>query len=50
MSDSFYKAVRDEKYLKESGEWDRRKRQDEEDQRVADRRSREVNGEDYPGA
>lgn len=48
MSDSFYRAVQEEKYLKETGEWHRRKRQDEEDQRIADRKIREASGEDYP--
>jgi len=48
MAKSFYDAVRDKKYRKESGEQDRQKRDDEEDQRIADRRSRETMGDDCP--
>lgn len=48
MAESFWRAVSEQKYLKESGEYDRRKRENEEDQRRADRRQREAMGEDYP--
>lgn len=43
-----YDAMKEREYMKRTGEWDRRKRADEEDQRTADRRQREVQGEDHP--
>jgi len=46
---NFWRAVDEERYLKESGEYDRRKSQDEEDEGIADRRQREAMGDDYAG-
>lgn len=48
MSGSFWRAVSEERYLKQSGEYDRRKRADEENQRIADRKQREAMGDDHP--
>jgi hypothetical protein len=46
---NFWRAIDEEHHLKESGEYDRRKSQDEEDERIADRRQREAMGDDYAG-
>ena len=48
MSRSFWHAVREERYLKKSGEWQRRKDADERDQRNADSKIKQDMGEDCP--
>jgi len=48
MSESFWHVVRDERYRKQTGETDRRKREEEANRRAADRRQRETMGEDHP--
>ena len=48
MSRSFWHAVREERYLKKSGEWQRRKDADERDQRNADSKMKRDMGEDCP--
>jgi len=48
MANNFWRAVSEERYLKESGEWQRRKDADERDQRNADRKIKQNIGEDYP--
>ena len=44
-----YDAIKEREYMERTGEWERRKREDEDDQRRADERMRKINGEDYPG-
>lgn len=43
-----YDAMKEREHMERSGEWERRKRSDEEDQRSADRRQRDAMGEDHP--
>lgn len=43
-----YDAIKEREYMKKTGELDRRKREEEEDQRIADRRQRDAMGEDSP--
>ena len=46
---SFHEEVREQEYLERIGEARRRRKQEREDQRIADKRKREIWGEDYPG-
>ena len=48
MADNFWRAVSEKRYLKESGEWQRRKDADERDQRNADSKMKRDMGEDCP--
>lgn len=48
MTNNFWHAVRDKRHRDQTGETDRRKREEEADQRAADKRQREVNGPDHP--
>lgn len=44
-----YEAHKEQEYLKRTGEYDRRKREEAEGERRRDNRLRGVYGEDYPG-
>lgn len=44
-----YEAHKEREYLKRTGEYDRRKREEANEEHRTDERLRKVYGEDYPG-